>query len=97
MKVACGDEYYTSVAYDPKKEVLCIDRSHSGYLFDILHRREIQVPPLNGAVTLRCVMDRFSLEIFINGRKPDGDGNIFYAPGSRRDHLRGEGESNHRY
>lgn len=66
MKVACGDEYYTSVAYDPKKEVLCIDRSHSGYLFDILHRREIQVPPLNGAVTLRCVMDRFSLEIFIN-------------------------------
>lgn len=66
MKVACGDGYYTSVSYDPKKEALCIDRSHSGYMYDIVHRREFQVSPLNGEVTLRCLLDRFSMEIFIN-------------------------------
>lgn len=66
MKLACGEEYYTSLAYDPENQVLCIDRSHSGYMYDILHSRKIQVSPMNGEVTFRCLMDRFSLEIFIN-------------------------------
>lgn len=66
MKLACGEEYYTSVVYDSRREVLCIDRSHSGYMFDIVHRRELKVSPMNGEVTLRCLMDRFSLEIFVN-------------------------------
>ncbi len=66
MKMACGEGYYTLVSYDPRKEILCIDRSHSGYMYDILHRREIQVSPMNGEVSLRILADRFSLEIFIN-------------------------------
>ena len=35
-------------------------------MYDIVHRREFQVSPLNGEVTLRCLLDRFSMEIFIN-------------------------------
>lgn len=66
MKVAQDEVYYTSVSYDPQKQVLCVDRSHSGYLYDIMHRREISVVPVDGEITLRCLMDRFSLEIFIN-------------------------------
>ncbi|HIY02796.1 MAG TPA: glycoside hydrolase family 32 protein [Candidatus Blautia faecipullorum] len=66
MKFACGEEYYTSVTYDPAEEVLCVDRSHSGYLYDIVHSRKLRVSPMNGEVTLRCLADRFSLEIFIN-------------------------------
>lgn len=66
MKVAKDEEYETMVSYDPEKEILTLDRSHSGYLYDIVHRREISVKPVDGEIVLRCLMDRFSLEIFIN-------------------------------
>ena len=35
-------------------------------MYDILHTRDIQVKPVAGEVTLRILMDRFSVEIFIN-------------------------------
>ena len=56
----------TSITYDPVREVLSLDRSRSGYMYDILHKRDIQVKPAGGEVTLRILMDRFSVEIFIN-------------------------------
>ena len=66
IKAAADDTYASYVVYDPKKEVLTIDRSRSGYVYDILHSRDIQVKPVNGEVTLRILMDKFSMEIFIN-------------------------------
>ena len=66
IKGAADDKYASFVSYDAKKEVLTIDRSRSGYLYDILHSRDIQVSPVDGEVTLRILMDRFSMEIFIN-------------------------------
>ena len=66
IKVAQDQEHYTLISYDPHKEVLTLDRSHSGYMYDIVHRREISVAPVDGVITLRCLMDRFSLELFIN-------------------------------
>lgn len=66
MKTAQDAEHYTLVSYDPEKEILSLDRSHSGLQYDIIHTREISVKPVDGEITLRCLMDRFSLEIFIN-------------------------------
>ena len=66
IKAAADEKYASFISYDAKKEVLTIDRSRSGYLYDILHSRDIQVSPVDGEVTLRILMDRFSMEIFIN-------------------------------
>ena len=67
IKAAADEKYASFISYDAKKEVLTIDRSRSGYLYDILHSRDIQVSPVRwGKVTLRILMDRFSMEIFIN-------------------------------
>ena len=66
IKAAADEKYASFISYDAKKEVLTIDRSRSGYLYDILHSRDIQVSPVDGKVTLRILMDRFSMEIFIN-------------------------------
>ena len=66
MKTAQDTEHYTLVSYDPEKEILFLDRSHSGLQYDLIHTREISVQPVDGEITLRCLMDRFSMEIFIN-------------------------------
>ena len=66
IKAAADEKYASFISYDAKKEVLTIDRSRSGYLYDILHSRDIQVSPVDGKVILRILMDRFSMEIFIN-------------------------------
>lgn len=66
IKLASDEEYGSFVIYDPEQNVLTIDRSRSGYLYDIVHSRDIQVIPENGEVKLRILMDRFSVEIFIN-------------------------------
>ena len=66
IKLAADDSYSSYITYDPAKEILNIDRSRSGYLYDILHSRDIRVKPVDGEVTLRILMDKFSVEIFIN-------------------------------
>lgn len=66
IKLAADETYDSTITYDPVREVLSLDRSRSGYMYDILHTRDIQVKPAGGEVTLRILMDRFSVEIFIN-------------------------------
>lgn len=66
MKVAADEKYESCIVYEPAQKILSIDRRKSGYLYDILHTRDIQVSPQDGEVTLRILMDRFSIEIFIN-------------------------------
>ena len=66
IKLAADETYDSTITYDPVREVLSLDRSRSGYMYDILHTRDIQVKPADGEVTLRILMDRFSVEIFIN-------------------------------
>lgn len=66
MKFACNEEYFTSLSYDPKSEMLRLDRSFSGYLYDIVHSRDIPVKAENGRLKLRILLDRYSMEVFIN-------------------------------
>ena len=63
IKLAADETYDSTITYDPVREVLSLDRSRSGYMYDILHKRDIQVKPAGGEVTLRILMDRFSVEI----------------------------------
>ena len=93
MKVAQNEDYYTSVSYDIHRKVLCVDRSHSGYLYDIMHRREIAVEPVDGMITLRCLMDRFSLEIFINGGRQTASFTLYTPQNAEGITFASEGEA----
>ena len=93
MKVAQNEDYYTSVFYDIRRKVLCVDRSHSGYLYDIMHRREISVEPVDGMITLRCLMDRFSLEIFINDGRQTASFTLYTPQNAEGITFAAEGEA----
>ncbi|MDO4648301.1 MAG: sucrose-6-phosphate hydrolase [Eubacteriales bacterium] len=66
IRTAENEEYHTSVSYDPKHGILNFDRTFSGYLYDILHTRDLHVQPQNGELKLRFILDRYSLEVFVN-------------------------------
>ena len=66
VKVAAGEDYYTSLTYDSYSSVLTLDRSHAGSRADIVHTRSCKVRRQNGALKLRILLDKNSVEVFVN-------------------------------
>lgn len=63
---AKNDQFQTSLSYRPFESVLKIDRKFSGSRRAFIHQRRCQVPSRNGELKLRIILDRFSVEVFIN-------------------------------
>lgn len=66
IKVAKGSQHYTLITYKPRTSVLRIDRSNAGVNRDFVHERKCLVRRQNGEIKLRILLDRFSVEIFVN-------------------------------
>ena len=66
IKVASGHKFFTEISYNPITSILSIDRSNSGSCRDIVHERKCKVADKNGEIKLRMLLDRFSVEIFVN-------------------------------
>lgn len=66
INLAENEEYRTTVTYRPEEGTLCIDRTYSGFLYNIAMSRKAPVCEKNGELKLRIIMDRFSVEIFVN-------------------------------
>ena len=66
LNVAKDGEHVTYIRYKPEMNVVRVDRSRCGIRYDVVHVREFQVRPRNGEIKLRLVMDRHSLELFVN-------------------------------
>ena len=66
IKVASGHKFFTEISYNPITSILSIDRSNSGSCRDIVHERKCKVADKNGEIKLRVLLDRFSVEIFVN-------------------------------
>ena len=84
VKVAAGEDYYTSLTYDSYSSVLTLDRSHAGSRADIVHTRSCKVRRQNGALKLRILLDKNSVEVFVN----DGEQTMtawIYTPQSAQD------------
>ncbi len=67
MWFAEDDNFHTGISYRPHEKTLKIDRKFSGSRRAIIHQRRAKVYPKNGELKLRIVLDRFSVEIFVNG------------------------------
>ena len=66
VRVAKDEKHETRLQYRPGDGVLTLDRTRSGLPHDIVHTRKFLVRPRDGAIKLRIVLDRFSVEVFVN-------------------------------
>lgn len=93
VKVAADDTYYTAVSFMPKKGLLNLDRNCSGYLYDIVHSRDIPVETKEGKLKLRFLLDRFSLEVFINDGEKAGTMALFTPMDAKAITFQAEGST----
>ena len=66
LYLAKDGEHFTFIRYRPEIGTIKVDRTHSGFPHDIVNVREFPVGMKNGEIKMRVVMDRYSLEIFVN-------------------------------
>ena len=81
LEVAKDGQRFTSIRYKPETGCVRVDRTHSGFPHDIVSLREFLVRPRDGEIKLRVILDRYSLELFVN----DGEqaaSFVLYTPGT---------------
>lgn len=66
VKLAADAAYHTRLTYDPYTSLLTLDRSCAGSRADIVHTRSCKVHSQNGAFKLRILLDKNSVEVFVN-------------------------------
>ena len=64
--VAKDGEHETIIRYRPDQGLLKLDRIRSGLPHDIVHTRSFLVRSRDGEIKLRIILDRCSLEVFVN-------------------------------
>ncbi len=65
VMVAKDGEHVTMIRHKPENNTIRIDRSRSGFPHDIVHVRDFPITS-HDELKLRIVMDRYSLELFVN-------------------------------
>lgn len=66
VRFAQSDLYHTSLSFRPEESVLKIDRKFSGSRKAVIHQRRSKVNHECGCLRLRIILDRFSVEVFVN-------------------------------
>ena len=66
VRFAQNEEYQTSLSFRPYESVLKIDRKFSGSRRALIHQRRCKVNSRQEELKLRIILDRFSVEVFIN-------------------------------
>ena len=66
VTVAEAKDYSVTVRYCPAAGTVLVDRSRGGWPENVISQREFAVRDRNGAITLRFILDRYSLELFVN-------------------------------
>ena len=94
VRFAQNEEYQTSLSFRPYESVLKIDRKFSGSRRALIHQRRCKVRSQEEELKLRLILDRYSVEVFINDGEqvmsatfytdPAADGISFFADGKVR-------------
>lgn len=92
VRFAQNDTYHTAISFRPLESILKVDRKFSGTRRAIVHQRRSLVDSSDGELKLRIILDRFSVEIFVNDGEqvmsatlytdPKIDGISFFADGN---------------
>lgn len=65
LSVAADHKYHTDINFRPKESMVKIDRKFSGSRQALIHQRRAKIDHENGELTMRIIMDRFSVEVFL--------------------------------
>lgn len=94
VRFAQNEQYHTAISFRPHEQILKVDRKFSGSRRAIIHQRRCKVNSENGKLKMRLILDRFSVEVFVNdGEKvvtatmftdQDAKGISFFADGQVR-------------
>ncbi|MBQ7184781.1 MAG: glycoside hydrolase family 32 protein [Clostridia bacterium] len=66
LNLAKDGEHVTTIRFKPDQAIVRVDRSRCGYRFDIVHVRDFPVYSRHGSIKMRVILDRHSLELFVN-------------------------------
>jgi hexosaminidase len=66
VEYSVDGEHFTLIRFRPEIGTVKVDRTHSGFPHDIVNIREFPVSLNGGVLKLRVIMDRYSLEVFVN-------------------------------
>jgi beta-fructofuranosidase len=66
VRFAKDADHHTGFSFRPRESVVKVDRKFSGSRRAIIHQRRAKVDHENGRLKLRLILDRFSVEAFIN-------------------------------
>lgn len=66
VRFAQNDVYQTSISFRPYESIVKVDRKFSGSRRAIIHQRRCQVHNKDGNIKLRIILDKFSVEVFVN-------------------------------
>ena len=66
LYVARDGVHYTLIRFKPETGTIKVDRTHSGFPHDIVNVREFPVSSKYGELKLRLILDRYSMELFVN-------------------------------
>ena len=68
LRLRVGQQEQTTLTYDRDQQTLTLDRSHSGQLAPRFTGPQVlPLAPRDGAIDLRVIMDRSSVEVFADG------------------------------
>ncbi len=77
IRFASGGRYYTTLSYHPRDSIMKIDRKFSGSRRAIIHQRRAKVKSMDGVLRIRLILDRFSVEAFLNGGEQVMTANLY--------------------
>ncbi len=66
IRLAKGGGHYISIEYDAAKKTIIFDRKYAQCIRDIVNERKLNLNPDRDTVTMRILMDLYSVEIFFN-------------------------------
>ncbi|RGE62447.1 glycoside hydrolase family 32 protein [Eisenbergiella massiliensis] len=92
IRFASNEYFYSEIIYSPEKEILTFDRTYSGLVKDVISRRSMKVKKREGRIKVRLLLDRYTVEIFVNDGEQamssliytslDAEKIMFYGDGS---------------
>jgi beta-fructofuranosidase len=69
IKLACKEEKYTKVIYEPMENTITFDRTYSGLHKDVQCTRKMKIDSFHEGMEIRILMDKYTVEMFVDGGK----------------------------
>lgn len=82
VRFAQNQQFYTALSFRPYESILKIDRKFSGSRRAYIHQRRCLVDGDCRELKLRMILDRFSVEVFVNDGRQTMSATIFTEQGA---------------